>query len=213
MINRVLILSVCLIIAGWLVQRDAPLPVSEKSMPLQQALASIDGWKTGPFTILDEKIIDALELDDYLNQQFRKNAVSVDLYIGYYLTAKKIGAAHDPLVCFPGQGWKITDRDAGELAWKADKVHTINYSSMIGQLGQQRELIVYWFQSYDQTSHSTFLQKMKLLKNNIMRQSGDNAFCRVTVSLDDITDEKAMEISTDFIMAIYPVFIDYVVNG
>ena len=213
MIHRILILSLCLIVAGWLVQRDATLPVSAKSIPLRQALSNIDEWQPGPFTILDDKIVNALELDDYLNQQFRQGNDSVSFYIGYYLTAKKIGAAHDPMVCFPGQGWKITDRSSGQLSWKDDQEHTVNYSSMIGQLGQNRELIVYWFQSYDQTSPSTFLQKIKLMKNNIMRKSGDNAFCRVTVSLDNATVEEAMALSADFIQSVYPVFQDYVVSG
>ncbi|MBN1472506.1 MAG: EpsI family protein [Syntrophaceae bacterium] len=210
---RVVVLSACLIITGWLVHRDAPLPTSHKTIPLQEAMANINGWEAGPPSTLDNPVVEALELDDYLNRQYRKGNASLVFYIGYYLTAKKIGAAHDPMVCFPGQGWQISDRSSGQFRWQEGESFTVNYSSMIGTLGNHRELIVYWFQSYGETSKGTFLQKVKLLENNILRRNGDNAFCRVTVSLDGTTTDKAMETAYDFIKSAYPAFLNYTLNG
>jgi EpsI family protein len=201
------------VLTGIIVHRADVVPVSVKSKPLRQAIQDIAGWQPGPFSMLADNIVEELKLDDYVNQRFFRGNDAVNLYIGYYLTSKKIGAAHDPLVCFPGQGWQISDRATGKLQINSESDRQINYSCMVTELKDKRELVVYWFQSYDQTSPNTFLQKLKLLKNNITRQNGDNAFFRLTIPLQNMSVERAMEISSDFILAVYPVFLDFIING
>ncbi len=173
-------------------------------------MASINGWNSNGFSPFDQKIVDALELDDYANQSYTKGQDIVSLYIGYYLTTKKVGAAHSPLVCFPGQGWVLSDKKSGELILNQETDNSLSYSSMIAQRGQQKELVIYWFQSYDKTNPDTLSQKISSLWKKILNNREDNAFVRITTPIGEKSISESQETIFKFIQDFYPVFLEYV---
>jgi EpsI family protein len=213
--NKHLIIAISIfIVTNFLIySTTVDLRPIDKKKPLNSHLDNLAGWKNIEDIPLSPSIVEALKLDDYMFRRYTNGEVNITLYIGYYYSNQKVGSAHDPMVCFPGQGWKLTDRQTGKLRWQSDNSYDLSYASMLGDLGQHRELITYWFQSYDKTSSNTFIQKIKLLKNNILRLSSDNAFCRVTVSLKNTSDQKAVKIVEDFMKSMYPAFLDYIING
>ena len=79
------------------------------------------------YTPLGPKIVKALELDDYANQSYSDGKDTISLYIGYYFTAKKVGAAHDPLVCFPGQGWVVSDTQKDKIVLNPKPGNSVSY--------------------------------------------------------------------------------------
>ncbi len=114
------------------------------------------------------------------------------------------------MVCFPGQGWKISDNRTGKLNLKSGD--TISYSRMLGQLGEKKELIIYWFQSYDTTNSNTFFQKTSLLLKKLLHQGESNAFVRITISLNDKSIAEQEKVAFDFIESFYPSFVKYIVE-
>jgi len=185
----------------------------EKKIPLTQALSDIKGWKSAMSTQLDPRIVKALKLDDYVNQTYSKGNNTVSLYIGYYLTTKKVGAAHDPLVCFPGQGWVLSDTQKDKIVLNPKPEDPIPYSSMIAQRGSQKELIIYWFQSYDKTNPDTFSQKITSLYQKIFKHREDNAFVRLSTPVGKKSLFECQETIHKFIRAFYPIFLNYVKQG
>jgi len=174
---------------------------------LVEALADIAGWKNNGLIQIDSRIVDVLNLDDYVNNYFTNGHGFVSLYIGYYLTSKKVAAAHSPLVCFPGQGWTLSDFEE-----KPIKVgdHTVNLMRIIASAPERNELLIYWFQAYDKTSSGTFLQKINTLISKFVNGREDNAFVRVTVPMKNMDVEQAYSLGVDFIEAFYPKFLEYV---
>ena len=71
-------------------------PEKTATEPLRQVSSKIEGWRLSSSFPMDARIVEELKLDDYLFQSFARNKELVTLYIGYYRTAKKVGAAHDP---------------------------------------------------------------------------------------------------------------------
>lgn len=167
----------------------------------------MQGWKGNGPTLLDNKVMESLELDDYINQSYSNEIETVSLYVGYYLTAKKVGAAHSPLVCFPGQGWQVSDTGR-ESAKVGD--HDIDVSVMVVSRGDVKDLIIYWFQAFDKTSSGTFLQKMQMLWSKIIHSREDNAFVRVSVSMNGRSKQDARNAGLKFINVFYPRFLEYV---
>jgi len=208
--RKIIILALCFVLTSVFVYWKAPSIAVEKNISLKQALADIHGWENNGFSPFDQKIVDALELDDYANQSYTNGQDIVSLYIGYYLTTKKVGAAHDPLVCFPGQGWELSDKKSGELILNQETDNSLSYSSMIAQRGQQKELIIYWFQSYDQTNPDTLSQKISLLWKKILNNKEDNAFVRITAPIGEKTISESQKTIFQFIKDFYPVFLEYV---
>ena len=205
--RKIIILALCLVITSIFIYSKPSSIAVEKNISLKQALANTHGWENSGFSPLDQKIVDALELDDYANQSYTKGQDIVSLYIGYYLTTKKVGAAHSPLVCFPGQGWIISDTEKKIV--KAGK-NNINCISMVITKGKRKELILYWFQSYDQTTPGTLLQKIYTLWAKFRYNREDNAFVRVSVAIENQLKDKAFNTGEKFIKSFYPHFLQYV---
>ena len=208
--RRILIVIACFLVTAAIVYRQPDVTPVKKDISLDRALAGIDGWRDSGVVPLDAKIVQELRLDDYANNHFSNSGERVSLYIGYYLTSKDVGAAHSPLVCFPGQGWLLSDFQkrtvrAGE--------NDISLMTIVASTPQKKELLVYWFQAFERTSPSTFWQKLYVLLSKYTRKREDNAFVRVTVPMDKMSEKEAYEVGVRFIEAFYPVFLDYVRQG
>jgi EpsI family protein len=214
--TKIIILVLFFVLTGILLHWKPASNAAKKEKSLSQALANIPGWENITSNQLDAKIVQALELDEYVNHNFSNGEENISLYIGYYFTSKKVGAAHDPLVCFPGQGWTVSGFKKGDLTLNTldnGSICSISYSEMIARLGQQKELILYWFQAYDQTNSNTFSQKISLLRGKTLGRGEDNAFVRITVRLGKKSLSEYRETLFKFIRAFYPVFLNYVKEG
>jgi EpsI family protein len=84
---------------------------------------------------------------------------------------------------------------------------------MIVQRGMQKELIIYWFQSYDRTNPDTLSQKIHALWKKLRLQREDNAFVRVSMAFEGTSPKKEREIIFDFIREFYPAFLSYIRQG
>jgi EpsI family protein len=207
---RVILLSILLaatafLVHGRMVAGSAPAP----KVPLRQAFERVEGWSGGGNQPLSDQIIDWLKLDDYLFRSFEKGPKTVTLYVGYYRTAGKVGAAHDPLLCFQGQGWGIVERSHGRYTLAGAPGLTLSFSSMIAERQGERELIVYWFQANGRTSANTFSQKIDMVRERLFGQGEDNAFVRISSPIGDGPQESARKRIFDFIEAFYPTFNKY----
>lgn len=208
--RRILVVVVCLLTAGALGSWRPQIVPAKKGTPLAQTLGNIDGWRDSGVLPLDPKILKELRLDDYANNYFSNGGDRVSLYIGYYLTSKEVGAAHSPLVCFPGQGWLLSDFEKRTVRVGENGVHLM---AIKAATPQTKELLLYWFQAYERTSPSTFWQKLYVLLSKYAHKREDNAFVRVTVPMDKMSKNEAYEVGVRFIEAFYPVFLDYVRQG
>ena len=206
-LHKLIILIICFALTSILIYRAPSSKAVKKEVPLAQALEDIQGWSVIGNTPLDPKIVKALELDDYVNHSYSNGNEVISLYIGYYLASKKVGAAHSPLVCFPGQGWVLSKADTKSIKVQANDVHLM---SMIVTRGQTKELVLYWFQAFNKTSSGTFFQKIYVLLAKFIHAKEDNAFVRISISVGEKSLPECRETVFEFIRSFYPVFLNYV---
>jgi EpsI family protein len=211
--RKVIILIICFTLTSILIYWQPSSKAVPKKILLSQALSDIKGWTLDGKTPLDPRIVKSLKLDDYVNQTYANGNKTVSLYIGYYLTTKKVGAAHSPLVCYPGQGWVLSNIKKGELSLNPEPDETIFYSTMIAQRSKEKVLIIYWFQSFDKTNPDTLSQKIASLWRKISVHGEDNAFVRVSVPIKTKSKQGAFITGSNFIKAFYPVFLNYIKFG
>jgi EpsI family protein len=204
---KIILLSCCFLAAGLLAGWGGEPLTARKSAPLNQTLADVNGWKGAGEVPLDDRIFAALEIDDYFNQYLTDGRDSVTLYIGYYLSSRKVGAAHSPLVCFPGQGWHLED-----FVRKTETIEgqTVNLMHLVASAPQRKELLIFWFQAFDRTSPSEFTQKLNTLWSKFVNRREDNAFVRVTVPMEQRTADQAYTVGLSFIKAFYPKFLAHI---
>jgi EpsI family protein len=208
---RLAILSVILLAAALLTHGSiGSSAVKTAKGPLNQFFGRIGEWHLVRDFPMDDRIVEALRLDDYLFCSYGRDKSLVNLYVGYYRTAKKVGAAHDPLVCFQGQGWGITDQKSGEYRLTRDANLSISYSSMIAEREGERELIIYWFQANGKTTASTPSQKIAMFLDKFSGENEDNAFVRISAPINGEPVETVRKRLFDFIEDFYPEFNRYV---
>lgn len=210
-IPKIVLLACLLLLVAAVVNLTASKFQQTSKEPLNSALDSLSGWSASPNMPMGAKIEEALMLDDYLFRTYNRDKDKVSLYIGYYRNAAKVGAAHDPLVCFTGQGWRLTQRGKGKHQLAGPEKLTINYSTMVAEQQSEKELLIYWFQTNDTTSAGTLGQKTQMLLQRLRNvPKEENAFVRISTRISGDSPEIAKKRILDFIDTFYPEFYRYV---
>jgi EpsI family protein len=173
-------------------------------------LSNLNNWQVSGTVPLQQEVVETLKLDDYLYQNYSSGDSVVSLYIGYYATTAKVGAAHDPLVCMPGQGWLVKDQGSGKIEPITPSSNPIDYSTMVVERNGDQELFLYWFQSYDKAVSGTFSQKIASMINKIRDVGQDNAFVRISCSMNNRSEQQCRQILLDFTKEFYPRFLVYI---
>jgi len=183
---------------------------STKWPDLNKQLSNIPNWQRESAGRIDPMFVRSLKLDDFVNVGFKNDQSELFLYIGQYLSSKKVGAAHDPLVCFPGQGWKVGKRSSGEISVPVKKNdYTISYATMVAEKGDEKQLILYWFQAFESAYSNTFWQKIAVYWNTLAGQSQISAFVRVSMPLKNQSSATAKNSLLKFVKDFYPLYLNY----
>ena len=182
----------------------------EKARTLSQSLSNLEGWSRFEYQSMNMNMQESLAADDSLFAVYRKDDTEINVYIGYYFTSEKIGKAHSPLVCFPGQGWKMSDEKKRTLILGEKDQIPVHVNSIVVQKAQDRQLVLFWFQAYDRSCADTFSQKIAAAWNKIRYANEDNAFVRVSIVCDDKDIESSLSELSNFLEVFYPAFLRYI---
>ncbi len=206
-VTQSIILVVLLLITFFLANITPETVETNKRIDLKKVLGPIEGYEITSRSPLDEDTTRFLELDDYTSIGYKKDNANIGLYIGYYFSLDKVSAAHSPLVCFPGQGWAISQPLEGSLEVDGQTIH---YSEMVATLEGNKELVLFWYQAYEKTAPATFRNKINAMINMLTGKKQEHAFVRVTVPFIDSEEAQARQEAMKFIQAFYPTFLSYI---
>jgi EpsI family protein len=126
-------------------QRFAP-PFS--SALLQQRLQlfplQVEDWE-GTKGRLDEQVVTALQLDDWILHRYRHpSGVFLWLYIGFLEHQTPQKSHHSPQICYPGAGWELVQQGVQQIAVPEGEPILVN--KLLVQKGLERQLVLYWYQ-------------------------------------------------------------------
>jgi exosortase D (VPLPA-CTERM-specific) len=144
----------------------------------------VGGW-SGQKARMGQKYLEALKLDDYVLADFENPlGDSVNLYVAYYASQRKGASVHSPKTCLPGGGWQLKEFsqraiDGVEVAGRPLRVNR----SLI-QLGDERQLVYYWFQQRGRLMTNEYLVKWFLFWDALTRNRTDGALVRLTAALE-----------------------------
>lgn len=149
----------------------------------------LGAWSGRPAS-LDGVYVDALKLDDYLLADFNDGTGSpVNLYISYYNSQRKGEAVHSPRSCLPGDGWQLRDFDQRTLNDVKIDGRPLRVNRTLIELGNQRQLVYYWFQQRGRVIDNEFAVKWYLFWDELMRHRTDGALVRLIVPLPPAFNE------------------------
>ena len=130
---------------------------------------------------LSDSVYKELNADKHVYRHYKsQNGERIDLYIGYYGTAKGGRTPHNPYACLPGSGSAIVDTDVVNLKQAATgKSVPVNY--ILASKNGANTVMLHWYQTARKTVASTGLrQNIERFKSRVLYNRNDGAFVQVT---------------------------------
>ena len=163
----------------------------------------LGGW-SGMDQPLDQRVLDVLGLDAYLQRQY----LDVDgrvlwLYVGYYRNQRQGKGIHSPKHCYPGAGWVLVEKGTETIALRDDVSRSIVVNRLIFQKEGFKQAIFYWYQSADRIVHSDYAQRLYVVVDAILHGRTDGALVKVVTPVAS-TQAEALDVQREFIRQIYP---------
>jgi len=171
------ILLVGFIAANYLWPR--PLEAHPQRAAFSEFPLQLGDWH-GKSESLDGVYLDTLKLDDYfLADYLDSRGAGANLYIAWYDSQRKGEAVHSPRSCLPGGGWQMRDFDQREVAGVRIAGVPLRVNRSIVELGNQRQLVYYWFQQRGRVIDNEFTVKWYLLWDALTMHRTDGAMIRL----------------------------------
>jgi exosortase D (VPLPA-CTERM-specific) len=164
-----------------------------------------DGW-IGQEDVIEEQVLDELLLSDYILANYHRDEefIPVNFYVAYYGSQRTGATIHSPRSCIPGGGWEITDLSQVNLS-DALGMDGPSVNRTIIQLGDQRQLVYYWFQQRGRTMTNEYLAKWYLFQDGLTMARSDGALVRLITPIPPDTDEAVADIRLQaFLKSFYP---------
>lgn len=169
-------------------QEQAPSHVSLSEFPLRFADF------TGHTVPLEAVYLNQLKLDDYLLANFGDGkGQPVNLYVAYYQSQRKGEAVHSPRSCLPGGGWQLRDFGQRSLDGLTIDGLPLRVNRTLIELGDQRQLVYYWFQQRGRVITNEVAVKWFLFWDALTRHRTDGALVRVIVSIPPASNEAVAD--------------------
>ncbi|MBN1841421.1 MAG: EpsI family protein [Deltaproteobacteria bacterium] len=181
----------------------------QPNKPLSTFPTQIGDW-IGKEERFDERIYDKLGVDDSFLCNYRSSAGrQVQLYVGFYESQREGDLIHSPKHCMPGAGWNIIRTSTEELIVQDTNPGKIRVIKLILKKGNQRQLVLYWFQSRGRSIASEYMQKIYLVIDSIMKRRTDGSFVRLISPVIDGNENKTSENMKDFARLLLPILHEY----
>ena len=141
---------------------------------------SVGEWQ-GKGQRMEQIFVDTLKFDDYILADFaNRRGDVVNFYVAYYGSQRKGQSAHSPRTCIPGGGWEISAITNPVIDGAMVAGHPLQVNRTLIQMGEERQLVYYWFQQRGRLITNEYLVKWYLVWDAITRNRSDGSLVRVT---------------------------------
>jgi len=175
------ILLLALGATAWQGQRGKPEVLQTRLETLPKELAGYQGSE-GRFP---DSVYRELNADLHVYRHYLGPAGQVDLYIGYYGTAKGGRTGHNPYACLPGAGWAIVERGEMEVptSYRTDGV-ILNY--VVARKDGVNNVLLHWYQTAGTKVLASGLQQnTQRFVGRILHNRNDGAYVQVSAFATD----------------------------
>jgi EpsI family protein len=176
-------------------RRGVPAVVQTNLERLPMEIAGFRGTEDS----FSPSVYRVLNADSHLYRHYRSPEGSqVDLYIGYYGTAKGGRTGHNPSACLPGAGWAIVEaREMRITSPRHPEGVRVNYVK--ARKDGLNNVMLHWYQSAGDRVLANGLQmNLQRFLGRALHNRNDGAFVRVSMVVADERVPAAEAVATDF---------------
>jgi len=190
----------------------ALLPQRAEAIPSRSDFANfplrLGDW-SGTRGTLEHVYIEALKFSDYVLVDYRRGNELLDLYISYYDSQRNGESAHSPRVCLPGGGWEIQDFRERVLPGVVVAKEPLRVNRAVIALGNQRQLVYYWFQQRGRIITNEYSVKWYLFWDALTRNRSDGAMIRLLTPITAQGEANSDAALTEFTRTLEPTLASY----
>jgi EpsI family protein len=182
--------------------RPETIPDSRPLSGLPQTLGS---WKFVGEGVVDDETRDILKADDLLLREYRDSSTgrAGTLFVAAFRTQRNGKAPHSPKNCLPGSGW--TQLSSGDYSIDVGGTQPIVVNRYVVQHGDDRSLVLYWYQSRDRVVASEYTAKFWVMADAIRLNRTDTALVRVVMPVINGDPDAATRAGAGFIESFFGV--------
>ena len=151
----------------------------ETTLPQRAAFAlfprEIAGWQGADMPV-EMSALAALNATDHLSVNYAKGDDVINVWSAYYESQYSGNAAHSPLVCIPGGGWRIEDGGIAEVPMAGGA--PLRASRLIISQGTDKQLVYFWFVEGGRHETGEYAAKYRLFANAVLHNRRDGALVR-----------------------------------
>jgi len=196
------VVTIVLVMQGALVYSSIRPETAKPGRPLREFPHSLGSWAFDQDGVVDKETMDILQADDLLNRQYRRGPIPAGLFVAAFQSQRTGKSPHSPKNCLPGAGW--TSLSEGEVSIDVGQAAPITVNRYIIASGEQRSLVLYWYQSRDRVVAGEFAAKFWVMADAIRFNRTDTALVRVIVPVVDKDENAAERQAADFAQSFYP---------
>jgi EpsI family protein len=186
--------------------RDLVVPLAR---PFSEFPPAHAGWRMAGQSSLSENVIKVLMPTDYLSRRYvAEDGTAVDMYLSFFDGGPDSGGIHSPKHCMPGSGWYEMSSQRTTLELGGETVRMVR---AVYAMGEQRELIFYWFDMRGQTMSDEYSLKLAEITGSMFHSRRDQSFIRISVQARNNVEEAQDRIE-DFLRDFYPVIREFLPN-
>ena len=162
-------------------------------------------WKVSNDQTLTPDVLDFLKPDSYVIRDYVNSSrgASMNLFVAFFKSLQNTVGPHSPHDCLPGSGWLITSSAVPTYAVPGSKGDLqVNQYTM--EKGDQRILVVYWYQNDRHVWAEEFRSKFTLLPDLIRFRRSDVSLVRLITPLEEGHLDQAVSSAREFTTLTFP---------
>jgi EpsI family protein len=194
--NRQLVTATAVIAVAALLSLTVsrPAPLAPERQSLSTFPLSFGEWQ-GRDQAMESIYTDALQVSDYLLAEFSmpEQPAPIGVWIAWYDSQVQGASVHSPQACLPGGGWQIEKFETVEIPGAMADGGPLPVNRVEIGLGEQRQLVYYWFAQRGRVLTNEFLVKWYIFWDGLTRNRTDGALVRMTTFVTSPADLPAAE--------------------
>jgi EpsI family protein len=178
--------------------------------PLEFFPADVQHWRMLQEFPIEPEIKEQLKADDTLNRAYGdpQAGAGVNFFVAYFKTQRTGQSPHSPKNCLPGSGWEPNATGFLDVP-VAGMPQPIRINRYVVSHGDDRSVVLYWYQSQRRVIASEFAAKFWLVMDSIRYHRSDTALVRVTIPVTRAGEDAATNVGVEFVQSMFPVLRGY----
>jgi EpsI family protein len=172
--------------------------------PLSDFPRELAGWRMVKEGYVDAETQAVLQADDTLTRTYAspKFQQPPNLFVAFFKTQRTGKAPHSPKNCLPGSGWEPSREDHLNVV-VSDFAQPIEVNRYVVARGEERSVVLYWYQSQRRVVASEYRAKMWTVADAIRYNRTDTALVRVVVPILGNDEKTAEQVAVEFVQAFF----------